>query len=85
MENEEKKENTQEQVKTPSLVSEALKAKEELARENARLEKNIKELREIQDFNTLGGSTTGRPQEAPKKVISDLEYADAALRGETLE
>jgi hypothetical protein len=26
----------------------------------------------------------GRPQEAPKKVITDQEYAQAALRGQIL-
>ena len=83
MENEENK-NQEQSVKAPSLVNEALKAKEELRQENERLEKNIKELREIQDFNILGGSTLGKPQEAPKKVISDQEYAEAAMRGEIL-
>jgi hypothetical protein len=84
MENEENK-NQEQSVKTPSLVSEALKAKEELRQENERLEKNIKELREIQDFNILGGSTMGRPQEQPKKEIIPIDYANAALRGEILK
>lgn len=76
MEEEEKK---QEEEK-PTMVESAYEAAEKLKAENDRMEQQIKRLEEIRSFQMLGGRTeVEKPQ--PKKEVSSLDYAEAALRG----
>ena len=55
---------------------------DEMRAENERMEKNIKELKELRAFNALSGKAdAGRPSEKPAE-ITPQEYAKRAIRGE---
>ena len=78
---EEVKEEPKETSKIPA-IEDAHKAASELRAENERLEKNIKELKEIKTYEALGGSSLGAPQEEVKKEETPKEYKDRVMKGE---
>ena len=63
------------------IVGEANKAREGLAKENERLEANIKELRELEAGRILGGETTGGTAPIKEKEVSPEDYAKLLLGG----
>jgi len=65
----------------PRSVIEANKAREGLAAENARFEKNLREMRELTARQTIGGELNAGQTQASKKM-TPKEYSDALLRGE---
>lgn len=69
-------ENTQPK-ETPAFESKLL----EIRAENDRLEKNIKELKELKAIDALGGKTSSENKQKPKED-NPTEYAQKALRGE---
>lgn len=77
---EEIKQEQQEEEK-PILIKSAIEAAEKLKMENERMEKNIKQLEQLQSYEALGGRTQGRPQEVKEKEIDPKEYAKMVLAG----
>lgn len=69
------------QPREVEIIRQANDARQRLAEENARLEKNLAELRELTARRILGGETeAGKPQvKAPE--ISPSEYAKLAITG----
>jgi hypothetical protein len=78
MENEE----TKQEIKTPTMVSDALKAAESLKEQNQKMQENIKKLEELKAYDTLGGVSDGGVVVEQKKQLSDEEYAIKALQGD---
>lgn len=76
MENENKQETeTQEQEKEiPEVVKSAQEAAEKLKLENERLEKNIRELKELKAIEALGGKTDAGQQQEEKKEETPKDY-----------
>jgi hypothetical protein len=67
---------------TNDLLVQARSEREMLQKENDRLEKNIKELRDLEASRILGSTAGGRQekQELPKEETSK-EYAERVMRG----
>lgn len=54
---------------------------ERLARENDRMEENIRKLSELEQRRILGGSTSGQGQEQKPAEINPVEYSKLVLAG----
>jgi len=59
-----------------SLIERARAERESLEKENARLEKNIKELREIETSRLLGSTSGGRVEQTPM-TEADIKKKEA--------
>jgi hypothetical protein len=64
-----------------SLLERADKARQGLANENERLERNLKELRELEVRRTLGGSSEAGRSNIKEPDLSPIEYSKLALAG----
>jgi hypothetical protein len=62
------------------LIERARQEREGLVKENERLERNIKELRELEASRLLGGTAGGRVEPTPKKETAK-EYKDRVMSG----
>jgi hypothetical protein len=76
------RENKTDGYKSPSseLVERAREERERLQQENARIEKNLTELRELEASRLLGGTAGGRV-EPVVKIETAKEYADKVMSG----
>jgi len=63
------------------LVERARMQAERLAQENERIEKNIREMRDIEASRLLGGTAGGRVEPQPPKQETAKEYAEKVLSG----
>ena len=63
------------------IVERARTEREALTKENERLEKNLKEMRELEANRLLGSSAGGRIETQPK-VETAKEYADKVMRNQ---
>lgn len=63
------------------IVVGANAAAERLGKENERLERNIKELKDLQAYNKLGGNTEGAPEKKEPVEETNSDYANNALKG----
>ena len=68
-------------LKALNLVESAAVQADRLARENERMEKNIKQLQELEAISKLGGRTEARPQEQKPVEESPQDYAKRVLSG----
>jgi len=68
-----------------SLVDRADAAAERLAKENERMEKNLREQQEFEARNRLGGRSENAPAQKKTEELSDKEYAEKVLSGEIKE
>lgn len=64
---------------TLTVIEEANKARQGLAEENERLEKNLKELRELRAHDILGGKTSAG--ESRKEDIDPVAYSEKVMEG----
>lgn len=63
-------------------VEDAYRLRDEIKAENARMEKNIAELKALEARRVLGGSSeAGQPTQQIKKELTPEEYARLALGG----
>ena len=58
-----------------NILERARQEREGLAKENERLERNLRELREIETSRLLGSSAGGRVEPQPPKQETDKEYS----------
>ena len=65
----------------PKVVTDAKTAREELMKENDRLEKNIAELKELKATETLGGQTDAGEQPEKPKEETPQDYAKDVIAG----
>lgn len=72
---------TAELAQEPNLIEIAKSEREQLMKENERLEKNIRELRALEAQRLLSGTAGGRVEEPPK-IETAKEYAEKIMRGE---
>ena len=63
-------------------IQQAVEARKGLAEENARLEKNLAELKELTANNILSGETVAGTSGQKEKEVTPEEYARQALSGE---
>ena len=69
------------QNNSSDLVERAKLEREALIKENERLEKNLKELRELEANRLLGSSAGGRIEPQPKEETAK-EYADKVMKNQ---
>jgi len=67
---------------TANLIERANSAAERLEKANEKQEQLIKQARELQAYERLGGTTQGRPQETEPKEETPQEYAKRVMTGE---
>lgn len=66
---------------TSDIVKQAVEARQGLAAENERLEKNLAELRELTARNLLGGESEAVGTSDKPKEIDPVSYANEVLAG----
>lgn len=71
----------QEAKTEPTLIDGANLAAEKLRLENERMERNIKDLQQLEAQRILGGRTSGAPQVEKPKEIDPREYAKNIIEG----
>lgn len=67
------------------VIKEAKAAAENLRIEREKMEKVVKELKELQANNIIGGRSIGRPQDEKPKDIDPQEYSRLAMSGKLPE
>jgi hypothetical protein len=72
---------TEEPPKALNMIESASAAADRLTRENERLEKNLKQLQELEAIKKLGGRTEGKPQEVKVAEETPQDYAKRVLQG----
>jgi len=70
------------QQEEPDITKRAREEREKLTTQNERLEKNLKELRELEARRTLGGNTEAGNTPQEKKEDSPIDYSKKLLTGE---
>ena len=78
-------EEKEEKTNSSDLVERAKTEREALTKENERLEKNLKELRELEASRLLGGTAGGHVEATPVKEETSKEYADRVMNNKVEE